>query len=171
MPCSAYGGECSVLSRACSHAHCSCRKYESTIEAFRRNTGEEPPISIGVPKGEDDLFTNVTNRKRATGSVPLIDEQEVLWQGTISVGTPSVDYTVDFDTGSSDLFLPSSSCTSTSCQGHRTYNPALSSTSQSRSRQFSLSYGDGSTVQGYQYIDTVSAGGLTVRPRELISYD
>lgn len=99
MPCSAYGGECDLLRHACKHVHCPSRKYESTMEAFRRNTGQEPPISYGVLESEGNLFANRTNRKRATGSVPLVDDQDVLWQGTISVGTPPVDYTVDFDTG------------------------------------------------------------------------
>lgn len=30
---------------------------------------------------------------RATGSVPLIDDQEVLWHGSISVGTPPKEFT------------------------------------------------------------------------------
>ncbi|KAJ7593891.1 hypothetical protein C8J56DRAFT_884646 [Mycena floridula] len=34
------------------------------------------------------------------------DEADELWHGTISVGTPAVEYIVDFDTGSSEMFLP-----------------------------------------------------------------
>lgn len=137
------------------------RKYESTIEAYRRNTGLEPPISLGIPV---DLPNNATIAKRATGSVPLTDYGDVLWLGTISVGTPALSYTVDFDTGSSDLFLPDSSCT-TNCQGHKAYNPTLSTTSASRRKTFKLAYGDGSTVSGQQYMDVVAAGGLTVSGR------
>ena len=74
----------------------------------------------------------------------------------------SVSYTVDFDTGSSDLFVPSESCDS-SCSGHRKYDPSASSTSQYLGKSFSLAYGDGSTVDGKQYADDVTISGLVVR--------
>ncbi|KAH0838858.1 acid protease [Lanmaoa asiatica] len=66
---------------------------------------------------------------------------------------------VDFDTGSSDLFLPGPKCT-TNCAGHTIYNPSSSSTAHDLGKTFSLSYGDGSTVSGEQYSDTVVLDGL-----------
>ncbi|KAI6151261.1 aspartic peptidase domain-containing protein [Pisolithus tinctorius] len=98
--------------------------------------------------------------RRDTGSIPLTDGNNVLWYGTISVGTPAVDFLVDFDTGSADLVLPSSSCDST-CNGHTLYNPNTSSTAASLGQTFMLSYGDGSSVQGEQYTDTVVIAGYT----------
>jgi cathepsin D len=74
--------------------------------------------------------------------------------------------TVDFDTGSSDLFLPASSCGST-CSGHTKYNPAKSSTSKALGKSFSLAYGDGSTVKGKQYSDKVTISGLTATKQTL----
>ena len=73
-----------------------------------------------------------------------------------------MSYTVDFDTGSSDLFVPSSSCEST-CEGHKVYDPSASSTSRGLGYSFSLAYGDGSTVYGEQYTDDVTIAGLVVR--------
>jgi len=67
---------------------------------------------------------------------------------------------MDYDTGSSDLFLPASNCGST-CSGHTLYNPSSSSTAKAVGKSFSLSYGDGSTVSGKQYKDTVTIAGLT----------
>jgi cathepsin D len=71
--------------------------------------------------------------------------------------------TVDFDTGSSDLFLPSPKCDS-SCSGHKQYNPDASSTAHNLSKTFSLAFGDGTTgiVHGDQFTDVVSIAGLTV---------
>ena len=68
---------------------------------------------------------------------------------------------VDFDTGSADLFLPASTCGQT-CDGHTLYNPNASSTAVDRNATFILSYGDGTSVQGEQYADTVIVGGYTV---------
>ena len=67
---------------------------------------------------------------------------------------------MDFDSGSADLFLPAKDCDS-SCQGHVPYEAAASSTSKALGKTFSLSYGDGSTVSGKQFTETVSIAGLT----------
>lgn len=106
------------------------------------------------------------NVKRATGEVALEDEGQQLWMGKISVGIPPKEYNVDFDTGSSDLFLPGPTCGS-SCGGHAVYDPSTSSTSTDRGQSFSLTYGDGSTVSGEQYYDTVSVSGLTATSQVL----
>ena len=76
---------------------------------------------------------------------------------------------MDFDTGSSDLFVPSVLC-GDSCSGHELYNPNASSTSQDLKKTFALAYGDGSTVSGEQYTDVVSIAGLTVRWAVLTFY-
>lgn len=68
---------------------------------------------------------------------------------------------MDFDTGSSDLFLPSISCDS-SCDGHARYDPSASKTSVDLNRTFDLMYGSGDSVSGEQYNDTASIAGLTV---------
>ena len=68
---------------------------------------------------------------------------------------------VDFDTGSSDLFLPSSTCNGANCRGHTKFNTAASDTAADQNEEFSLAFGDGSTVQGEVFTDTVSVGGLT----------
>ncbi len=68
---------------------------------------------------------------------------------------------MDFDTGSSDLFLPSSTCGST-CAGHTEYDPSASSTSRDLGKQFTLTYGDGSSVSGEEYTDVVIINGQIV---------
>ena len=72
--------------------------------------------------------------------------------------------TVDFDTGSSDLFVPSTSCGS-SCSGHKSYDPSASSTSKDLKSGFTLNFGVEATsaVTGEQYTDVVTIAGLTVR--------
>ncbi|KIP07605.1 hypothetical protein PHLGIDRAFT_511640 [Phlebiopsis gigantea 11061_1 CR5-6] len=100
--------------------------------------------------------------KRATGSEPLIDEEDdAEWAGTISIGTPGKSFLIDFDTGSADLWVPSSACTSSTCSSKSKYQASSSSTSEEESGTFSIQYGDGSTVSGPIYTDTVTVAGLT----------
>ncbi|KAI0272452.1 aspartic peptidase domain-containing protein [Gloeopeniophorella convolvens] len=69
------------------------------------------------------------------------------------------DSLVDFDTGSSDLFLPGPSCGAT-CAGHSIYDPTQSSTSSDIHKSFQLKFGDGSSVQAEAYEDVVSVAGM-----------
>ncbi|EIW85947.1 Asp-domain-containing protein [Coniophora puteana RWD-64-598 SS2] len=143
-----------VKEKLVAHLNHVKAKYQRGFEAYERNTGKPHALVAG------------RNIKRAQGTEKLTDDESELWYGSISVGTPAKTYTVDFDTGSSDLFLPGPSCGST-CSGHTKYDPSSSSTSKSTGKSFSLAYGDGSTVSGTQYTDTVSIAGLTATGQRL----
>ncbi|KAF9945147.1 hypothetical protein BGZ70_004013, partial [Mortierella alpina] len=92
--------------------------------------------------------------------IPLTNGNNGLWYGAINVGTPPKPFTVLFDTGSADLFLPGTDCDS-SCDGHTQYDPSSSSTAQDLKKSFLINNGDGLTVSGKQFTDTVSIGGFT----------
>ncbi|KAG1819767.1 aspartic peptidase domain-containing protein [Suillus subaureus] len=115
--------------------------------AFERNAG----IALFSP--------SPTKRARMLGSNPLINNSNNSWYGIIKVGTPPQAFSVEVDTGSSDLFLPGPSC-GASCSGHKIYNPHSSSSSEALGKAFKLKYGDNSTVTGNQYKDTVSLAGF-----------
>ncbi|NXU16427.1 PEPA protein, partial [Pardalotus punctatus] len=82
--------------------------------------------------------------------------------GTISIGTPPQEFTVVFDTGSSNLWVPSVFCSSPACSDHNRFNPAASSTYLSTNDTLFIAYGTGSMtgVLGY---DTVNVAGINVR--------
>jgi cathepsin D len=131
-------------------------KCANGLAAFKANTGQDHPLADGFQ------FPAALNMdRRAKSSEPLQDDDGYLWQGSINVGTPAKTYTVQLDTGSSDLFLPGPDC-NTNCAGHKVYNPSASSSAVDRHRSFYLEYGDGSSVEGEQYVDTVTIAGLTV---------
>ncbi|KAG0034810.1 hypothetical protein BGZ81_002902 [Podila clonocystis] len=100
----------------------------------------------------------------SSGNVPLTDvSPDLEYYGSVSVGTPAQVVKLDFDTGSSDIWFPSSTCTTTACETHTRFNSAKSSTFQNDGRSWTISYGDGSSASGTLGSDIVSVGGISVR--------
>ncbi|KAJ7206535.1 acid protease [Mycena pura] len=108
-----------------------------------------------------DLEARMQQRAAKRQSEPLTDEEDdEEWAGTISIGTPAQKFVIDFDTGSSDLWVPSSSCTSSTCTKKSRYTSSKSSTSSKKTGTFEIQYGDGSSVSGPVFADTVSVAGV-----------
>lgn len=70
-------------------------------------------------------------------------------------------YDVILDTGSADMFLVSSSCTTQTCSGLQTYSGSSSSTFNSTTQPFSITYGSG-TASGVLASDVVQMAGFQV---------
>ncbi|NXK49537.1 PEPA protein, partial [Chauna torquata] len=83
------------------------------------------------------------------------------YYGTISIGTPAQDFTVIFDTGSSNLWVPSVYCSSLACTNHNRFDPSDSSTFVSTNESVSITYGTGS-MTGILGYDTVTVTGIKV---------
>ncbi|BGO92388.1 hypothetical protein NBRC10512_005073 [Rhodotorula toruloides] len=91
-----------------------------------------------------------------------------LYAGAATIGTPAKSFILDFDTGSSDLWVTSSGCNSAACNTHSKYDPSSSSSSQLvAGKTLSLTYGDGSSTKGTVYTDTVSVAGLSATSQTL----
>ncbi|KAF9434138.1 1,3-beta-glucanosyltransferase [Entomortierella beljakovae] len=100
----------------------------------------------------------------SAGTVPLTDvSPDLEYYGTVSIGTPAQDVKLDFDTGSSDIWFPSSACTTSACKKHTQFNPSESSTYEKDGRSWNIAYGDGSTASGILGIDVVNVGGVSVK--------
>ncbi|KAG8505705.1 Pepsin A [Galemys pyrenaicus] len=86
---------------------------------------------------------------------PLTNYMDSEYFGTIGIGTPPQEFTVIFDTGSSNLWVPSVYCSSPACTNHNRFNPKKSSTYKPTRQSVSIAYGTGSMtgVLGY---DTVA---------------
>lgn len=128
-----------------------------------------PNLAIAVVKNPKAVYNPKVHAISATASIGSsggvgLTEQSggTVWTGSVSIGTPAVAYTLDFDTGSADLWVPSASCNSAACNPHTKYDPTKSSTSATvAGAQLSISYGDGSSTTGTVYKDTITIAGLT----------
>lgn len=105
-----------------------------------------------------------TKRSTTEGSVSTSPEQhDTEYLANIQIGTPAQTLPMDFDTGSSDLWVFSSETSSSSISGQAIYTPGKSSTaSKMDGSSWKISYGDGSSSSGNVYTDLVTIGNLSV---------
>lgn len=102
-----------------------------------------------------------------TGEVPAEDQQnDSMYLCAVSVGTPSQKLMLDFDTGSSDLWMWSTELPASiksSGSSHNIFDPSKSSTYKNQSGStWKISYGDSSSASGTVATDNVTIGGLTI---------
>ncbi|KAI0633574.1 acid protease [Trametes polyzona] len=135
-------------------------KYRANLINLEKNVGRHAFKEGAEIKPLAVLPAHLTKRQNE----PLTDEENDLeWAGTISIGTPAQKFLIDFDTGSSDLWVPSSSCRSSTCSNKKKYTASASSTGSKKSGSFQIQYGDGSTVSGPVYTESVNVAGISVK--------
>jgi len=131
------------------------RKYRGTSEKYKsaRSGGTSSSRLSRTSKPKEPHRRQVER---------LTNQGNQMWTGLVQIGTPGQTFSVDFDTGSADFWVPSVECTARPCRSKNTYNASASSTGMKLPELFKINYGDGSSTAGDQYEDRVQMAGLTV---------
>ncbi|KFQ36699.1 Gastricsin [Merops nubicus] len=96
---------------------------------------------------------------------PITNHLDSSYFGEISIGTPPQNFLVLFDTGSSNLWVPSTYCQTPACFNHAKFNPSSSSTFVPNGQSFTLSYGSGTLTVLLGY-DTLQIQSIQVTSQE-----
>ncbi|KAL4918875.1 aspartic peptidase domain-containing protein [Aspergillus aurantiobrunneus] len=83
----------------------------------------------------------------------------------IQLGTPPQTFKVVLDTGSSNLWVPSSECGSIACYLHQKFDSSSSSTYKKNGTEFAIKYGSGS-LSGFVSRDNLQIGDLKVEGQD-----
>ncbi|XP_010529449.1 PREDICTED: aspartic proteinase A3 [Tarenaya hassleriana] len=103
-----------------------------------------------------------------SGIIALKNYLDAQYYGEIAIGTPPQKFTVIFDTGSSNLWVPSSKCYfSIACFFHSKYKSSESETYQKNGKPASIRYGTGA-ISGFFSNDDITVGNLVVKNEEFI---
>ncbi|NWU79530.1 CATEA protein, partial [Onychorhynchus coronatus] len=100
-----------------------------------------------------------------TASERLYDYMNAQYYGVVNVGTPPQRFTVVFDTGSSNFWVPSAYCISEACRVHQKFKSFKSDSYEHGGEAFSLHYGSGQLL-GIAGKDTLQISNISIKGQD-----
>jgi cathepsin D len=97
-------------------------------------------------------------------NIPINNYEDAEYYGPITLGTPPQSFQVVFDTGSSNLWVPSSQCTNCGVIKPK-YDHTKSSTYVANGTVFNITYGSG-PVSGFLSYDNLGWGNFVIKGME-----
>ncbi|CDH50446.1 cathepsin e1 [Lichtheimia corymbifera JMRC:FSU:9682] len=133
----------------------------ATTATAIHNDVDPPPPLLRLPLMRKSAAPLVQQfDKRDPFSTPLYNDQGSQYLVSVGIGTPPQNFTVTLDTGSADLWVPSSECPRRECP-FGGFKESESSTFNDHHERFGIQYGIGS-VNGTYATDTVTVAGASV---------
>ncbi|RDY13705.1 Aspartic proteinase [Mucuna pruriens] len=158
---------CSLLpSFSCGLMRIGLKKRDLDLDSIRAARMAREKLRLGRPVlGAYDQYVGKPNDE---GIVPLKNYLDAQYYGEIGIGTPPQKFDVIFDTGSSNLWVPSSKCYfSLACYTHRWYKSKKSKTYAKNGTSCKITYGSGS-ISGFFSKDNVKLGNSVVKNQDFI---
>ncbi|KAF1800791.1 aspartic peptidase domain-containing protein [Mucor lusitanicus] len=123
-----------------------------------KNPRQSNPLQVARKRYQ--LLNKRQLDKRDPFNAALYNDQGSQYLIDVGIGTPPQHFAVTLDTGSADLWVPSTQCPASSCPFYR-FDTSNSSTFKTLNKPFGIQYGIGS-VNGTYATDTVSVGGASI---------
>ncbi|XP_074585513.1 aspartic proteinase-like [Curcuma longa] len=124
-----------------------------------------------VRKQNMDSLNNAIHHNLGDSDIDIISLKNYMdaqYFGIIGIGSPPQNFTVIFDTGSSNLWVPSSKCYfSLSCYFHHKYKAGKSSTYTKDGKSCKITYGSG-IISGFFSKDNVLVGEVVAKDQIFI---
>ncbi|XP_074087465.1 pepsin A-like [Macrotis lagotis] len=132
-------------------------------KSLRQNLQEQGLLKDFLKKYPQKLTDKYSSSFMMTRETiePLTNYMDVSYFGTIGIGNPQQEFSVHFDTGSSNLWVPSIYCSSLPCSNHKLFDPHKSLSFQPTDKTMIIFYGTGSMLGVLAY-DTVQIGDILV---------
>ncbi|KAB8345825.1 hypothetical protein FH972_022880 [Carpinus fangiana] len=110
-------------------------------------------------------FQDTRFHEQSGSPVPIENFLNAQYFSEIAIGTPPQTFKVVLDTGSSNLWVPSSECGSIACYLHTKYDSSASKTYKKNGTDFAIQYGSGA-VKGFISQDTLQIGDLKIKNQD-----